>query len=111
MPDWMRFLWSVALLGHVSAISDDILPQSLNFGFLSDRCDFCGAHMFPAERNSQNKFGSLCCNNGVVRLPPLPDPPVELQKMYTASTREANVIITQLKNIQKLSGFEKIFVA
>ena len=88
---FLQTLFCAAVLGHVSTLADENLPQIQNLGFMTDFCEHCSAPFFPEERNSSGQFGAQCCLNGNVMLNPLPNPPQELRDLLSKAGPEANV--------------------
>ena len=83
--------------------------ESLHFGPQNDTCRHCGAYCWSAERNTQNSFAALCCNNGKVKLNDIPDPPLYLQKLFEEPTPEGRVFFYYFFFLKKKESFRTFF--
>ncbi|XP_014774554.1 uncharacterized protein LOC106872177 [Octopus bimaculoides] len=64
----------------------------INIGEMCSNCQFCNAKMWAAEPPG------MCCLNGKVRLPPLPQPPQPLKELLTGSTSSSSKFLQIIRN-------------
>ncbi len=79
LKDWQRsaFDYTAAMV----ILTLDVLQ----IGEMKKKCNYCQALLFPGETSS------LCCANGAVRLPPLPDIPNELDTLMASRAFRTNI--------------------
>ena len=66
----------------------DSAVERLDVGNMSVICQSCGSHNFEGEKikRGQSYHFNLCCNNGKVKIDPLPDAPGVLRELLTENT-------------------------
>ncbi|KAL8624599.1 hypothetical protein ACOMHN_045134 [Nucella lapillus] len=78
----VRIDWCMAALNYDSTIPYSKL-KDVNIGQMSIVCKHCGALKFKKEPQG------MCCSNGKVRLPPLPDPPEPLKGLLAGTSQDS----------------------
>ena len=78
-------------------------------GSMNNICKKCNAKMFKDEQlaNKKGQF-SLCCGNGVIKLPLLPRLPNKLREYLTENTVEAKYFRTHIRQINASLAFASI---
>ena len=79
--------------------------ERLNIGRMSRICQYCNARLWTWEgknglRTGQNAATvqfTLCCREGKVRLPPIPNPPNYLWRLLTEDTKNAKDFRTNIR--------------
>ena len=65
------------------------------------KCSTCGVELWLKERSSScsktNPKFNLCCGNGLVVLPHIPDPPPELKQLTTLTNVKGINFISKIK--------------
>jgi hypothetical protein len=83
--------------------------NAVSFGGMNVTCDVCGAlhwldECIKASSKTSPRF-SRCCHHGKVRLDPLPDPPGELQELFTAKSKEAKEFRENIRQYNSALAF------
>lgn len=78
-------------------------------------CPFCGALHWLDEKLSRSRisspsFGQSCCNSGKILLPPIPDPPLEIQCLFTSSESQAKHFRNEIWKYNRAFSFTSLGV-
>ncbi|XP_022019643.1 uncharacterized protein LOC110919688 [Helianthus annuus] len=76
-------------------------------------CSYCHAMLWKDEMlrgnlDSKKSAFSLCCSNGDVELPPSPDPPPFLEKLYRRSSSESRNFMNNIRAYNMMFSFTSL---
>jgi hypothetical protein len=83
-------------------------------GPLDHVCQHCGAFGFDGENKATKKnevhFGNMCCNQGKVRIEPLPKLPPKIEEMYKGKPEASKLFLRNIRNYNAQFAFGSLQV-